>query len=595
MKKKIMAALLALIVAFVSVPVTFAESLKDIINAYTDGLGIPRTDVERQVDVPTDISLKKAGESTYVNGPLTLHLSDAQATSFDFKAEIDMSEVLVALAFYRALAEGMHADATDKPAVRNDIENSYVKGGFEIKIHYPTGVTIPNSVKNITDMSDFSSKTQGKNLNAIYELESRSDDGNGTLTIKVKVHPDKSVNLSNLEANLDSLILECSGIQISQPGTYSITGEVSGWTQIFAPDDTTLIGNLKYGFTQKPNDSVAYVDPSNPGAISGTVNVYVSGGSSSLNTKKTLTVVIGDGIDSKQFKYSPGTNVVTKDIEIPSRPGYKLEGLYKDAEFTQPLEETFKINNNMTVYAKWIEDTVISPFDSEDHFAYVIGYPTNDGSEIVRPEANITREEITTIYYRLLKDEIREQMFTDKNNFSDVEVERWSNKAISTMANGGYIQGYEDGTFGPGKSATRAEFVTIAARFYNVDADSIVMKSVLTDIDGHWAAAYIDYAVTQGWINGYDDGSFRPDQNITRAEVMKIVNSMLNRHVNEEGLVEDAIRWDDNPQNKWYYYEVIEATNAHDYERAVGETYEKWTQITENKVWTEKSALEDAE
>ena len=116
----------------------------------------------------------------------------------------------------------------------------------------------------------------------------------------------------------------------------------------------------------------------------------------------------------------------------------------------------------------------------------------------------------------------------------------------------------------------------------------------MTDIDGHWAKANINYAVEQGWINGYEDGTFKPDQTITRAEVMKIVNGILGRHVEESGLVEDTERWDDNSRSAWYYYDVIEATNPHTYERAESETNEKWTAITANKVWEEKPTYEDA-
>ena len=188
---------------------------------------------------------------------------------------------------------------------------------------------------------------------------------------------------------------------------------------------------------------------------------------------------------------------------------------------------------------------------------------------------------------------MRDELFATTNQFPDVEDDRGSNKAISTVANGGYVNGYEDGTFKPANPITRAEFVTIATRFYAVD--EVYTQDVnFTDVSGHWAEKYIKYATASGWIDGYEDGTFKPNKYITRAEVMKIINHMLGRAVNEEGLVSDAKRWIDNSPDKWYYYEVIEATNFHSYDKAQGAEFEKWTAILENEILIDKPEYEDA-
>lgn len=211
------------------------------------------------------------------------------------------------------------------------------------------------------------------------------------------------------------------------------------------------------------------------------------------------------------------------------------------------------------------EDVPLAPIPSvlngDDHFAYVVGYP--DGT--VKPEGNVTRAETSTMLYRLLKPTWRDIYFTDQNSFSDVEKALWFNKAVSSMANGEYVNGYPDGTFQGNKHITRAEFVTIMVRFLEEDT---TYDNPFSDIGSHWAKEYILKAVGAGWIDGYPDGTFRPNNEITRAEAMKIINSVLHRGVNETSeLGQPQHLFPDNSDpGKWYYYEVIEATNDHEYE-----------------------------
>lgn len=285
--------------------------------------------------------------------------------------------------------------------------------------------------------------------------------------------------------------------------------------------------------------------------------------------------------------YAP-ININLKEVVVPEKEGYVFDGWYSNGAYTEKLANSFSTVVSATVYGRYVKVEAPDVLDSDNHFAYVIGYP--DGN--VRPEANITREEVTTIFYRLLKDDVRDSIFTDANSFTDVEADRWSNKAISTMANGGYVKGYEDGSFVPGANITRAEFVTIVSRFLNGSTNEAASFS---DVSGHWAESYIAAATANKWVNGYEDGTFRPDNNITRAEAMAIINRILVRYVNAEGLHADTKQWPDNKADAWYYYDVLEATNAHNYVRQDNGIYEKWESINTNNVWKDKPHYEDAE
>ena len=179
------------------------------------------------------------------------------------------------------------------------------------------------------------------------------------------------------------------------------------------------------------------------------------------------------------------------------------------------------------------------------------------------------------MFYRLLTNERRDTIYTAKSSFSDVAGTDWFNKAVSSMANGKYVTGYPDGSFGGNQSITRAEFVAIAARF--MDAKTATLS--FTDVPAsYWAAGSISTAVAYGWIDGYTDGSFKPDQPITRAEAMKIINTMLARGVDAAGVTTGTKTWSDNADaSAWYYYDVVEATNGHTYTGT--RPSEKWTAL----------------
>ena len=219
----------------------------------------------------------------------------------------------------------------------------------------------------------------------------------------------------------------------------------------------------------------------------------------------------------------------------------------------------------------------------EDHFAYIAGYP--DGT--VRPDGNITRAEVATIFFRLLTEETRAIYWSQTNDYSDVAPEAWYNNAVSTLSSMEVLSGYPDGTFKPNAPITRAEFAKIAVSFF--DCAGIVYDGTFSDVaEGQWWTEYIAAAAELGLVEGYPDGTFKPQANISRAESCAIVNRVLERKPHEEHLLPEAemIVWPDNADKAvWYYADIQEATNSHDYELAETETAEQWTEKLPERDW----------
>ena len=229
-----------------------------------------------------------------------------------------------------------------------------------------------------------------------------------------------------------------------------------------------------------------------------------------------------------------------------------------------------------------IPDDVPTGLNGKDHYAYVVGYP--DG--MVYPQKNITRAEVATIFFRLLTDETREANMTKSNGYNDMKDGAWYTCAVSTLSKMGIIKGYEDGSFKPDASISRAEFAAIAARF---DPDGDKTPATFSDVSSHWAKDEISIAANHGWIKGYEDGSFKPDQKITRAETMTLVNRVLNRlPETKDDLHKDMKTWVDNmDETAWYYLAVQEATNSHYFKNKTGTKFEQWTDLRDTRDWSE--------
>lgn len=271
-------------------------------------------------------------------------------------------------------------------------------------------------------------------------------------------------------------------------------------------------------------------------------------------------------------------NTTVKLDKVPVREGYQFTGWYADKELAEKITSV-KMTGNKAVYAGWRQSVVPDTLNGDDHFAYVVGYP--DGT--VQPQGNITRAEMATVFFRLLKPEVRDGNLSSTNSFDDVNEGIWYNQAVSTMAKLGIVKGRTADTFDPTAPITRAELAAICARFDTGLTDG---DSNFTDISGHWAEAEIERAASLGWLTGYEDGTFRPDSYITRAEAMTMINRVLCRIPgSEDDLLPEMHAWPDNQPDAWYYLAVQEATNSHAF-RHQGEIHEHWTALAADPDWT---------
>ncbi len=366
--------------------------------------------------------------------------------------------------------------------------------------------------------------------------------------------------------------------------TYSVTYKDGVDGTVFA-DQTTAdlhVGDTTPAFSGTPTRS-GYTFTGWEPSVAATVTdnaVYTAqwaknSSSSHHSTRYTLHYESNGGTAYKDERYSSGTKV-TLD-KTPTRESYTFTGWYADQALTQKIT-TVTMNSNKTVYAGWEATGVPDKLNGDDHYAYVIGYL--DGN--VRPNANVSRAETATIFFRLLKSDIRDGNLIADNGFSDVSDGQWHNKAISTMAKLGIVKGRRADNFDPDASITRAEFAAICARFNTKPVEN---SGSFSDISGHWAENEIERAAAFGWISGYPDGTFHPDARITRAEAMTMINRVICRMPQSESdLLDSMVTWPDNKPSDWHYLAVQEATNSHDFDRK-GEVGESWTKLTSVPDW----------
>ena len=264
--------------------------------------------------------------------------------------------------------------------------------------------------------------------------------------------------------------------------------------------------------------------------------------------------------------------------EVSAPEGYVLDRTEYEInhkDFSDSLSTAVKYADTVRNYRGTTPDLL----NDSDHFAYVIGYM--DGN--VRPYGLISRAETTTIFFRLLKDSVRDGNLLTSNTYTDVADDYWANPAISTMTGLGIVQGRSTTTFDPKAPITRAQFAAICARF---DTGKTSGEQTFSDIQGHWAEKYIQRAAELGWIKGFEDGTFRPDTYITRAQAMTMINRVLNRIPEDESdLLPGMNVWPDCNPGDWFYLAVQEATNSHDFEHKAG-NYETWTKLMKNPDWT---------
>ena len=456
-----------------------------------------------------------------------------------------------------------------------------------------TNIKATGSVTNVSDgeVTNTITYNEGANFKADnYEITTTE----GKLTITKR-----SVTLTSETANKVYDGTPLTKPEVTVTGDGFVTGEV---TDIKATGTITDVGTVTNTITfakgEKFKDS-NYAITKTEGTLEVTpitdkVTVTITGNTKTVryNGKEQsvtgftytapegVTVAPKDGFKPEAKGTDKGTYYMylTKgDFTVSSKIYKEFEIIVKDGylEITRSGGHHPRPKPTVT-----IEDDDALGLNTTDHFAYIVGY----GNGEVRPQNNITRAEVATIFFRLLTDDVRDENLTKTNRYSDVTRADWYNTAVSTLSSMGIITGYPDGTFRPNAAITRAEFAAIAARFDN-DGDKTAAK--FSDIASHWAKDEISIAYNNGWITGYPNGTFGPQRDITRAETMTLVNRVLNRQPEtEDDLLPNMTVWTDNANQKaWYYLAVQEATNSHYYEFKTNSQYEKWTELRETRDW----------
>ena len=305
------------------------------------------------------------------------------------------------------------------------------------------------------------------------------------------------------------------------------------------------------------------------------------GGSSSRDYDYTLRYVTNGGKSIASETKSKSWTKDYEDLPMPTRAGYRFDGWYYDSALKNEVTGDVKINSRtVTLYAGWTGSSVPDSLNGEDHFAYVQGYA--DGT--VRPNTPVTRAQVATILFRLLDESVRKEYLTENNTFTDVASNYWANTAISTMANMGVFKGRTADRFDPNAPITRGEFAAVCARF---DDSKVKTTETYSDINGYWAANEILRAAALGWVQGYQDGSYRPNNSITRAQVVTMINRVLCRMPEKNAdLLKGMSSFTDCAEDDWCYLAIQEATNSHGYKTKSGSIHEKWTDLNTAPDWS---------
>ena len=323
--------------------------------------------------------------------------------------------------------------------------------------------------------------------------------------------------------------------------------------------------------------AVEKVDAQDDHALSGArFGLYLDGKQIAAATSDRSGLVLFCVSESDYRKISANSSLYYQELTAPE--GYLVNGdavsIGKDN-----LTTSRAVAEKNAVTVRNYRNTVPAMLNGSDHFAYVVGY--EDGC--VRPNGLISRAETSSIFFRLLKDSVRDSKLLTTNTYADVPSDHWANTAISTMTGLGIVQGYNSTTFEPSAPITRAQFAAICARF---DTGKSSGTQTFTDIKGHWAEKYIERAAELGWIKGFEDGTFRPDTYITRAQAMNMINRVLNRILEENNDLPAGMNtWPDCNPGDWFYLAVQEATNSHVFQHKAG-NYETWTGMNKNPDWT---------
>lgn len=527
------------------------------------------TEADRSNDIPTaegltynfEVKVTRQDDSTDVRyGSATLKGNETEATAFNFAPNHTLTFDKAGI--YTYSVEENSGYVRPNGAVKGNIINDARKYQLTIKVDGNLDVEAYSFIE--MPAGDTPTETVPT----------------GELTITFENKYNEDPNADDVTLDLSKYVTKTFESRHGKSATETFEAKVQIWL-----DAVPIITNITNAAAEK--DSIAIYAAANG------EKVY----------DKTGTVILSTG-ETKPFDFG-GSITLDRNHRYRIRVT-ETAGSNTDVEYDKTVYETYVNFDYETKEVKWYEyngnfsftntytgiddyypiiiPTIINKdtgmLNKTDHFAYVIGYP--DGT--VHPNGQITRAEVATIFFRLLRDEVRDGAFTTSNTYSDVAYGKWYNNPISTMSALGIITGYPDGTFKPNKPITRAEFAAIAARF---DETQSGKSATFSDVIGHWAAKEIGIAYYNDWIKGYPDGTFKPDQNITRAEAMTLINRVLERKPESPAdLLTNMNKWTDNMDtSKWYYLDVQEATNSHGYTRKTF-NYELWRQMLPDPDWS---------
>lgn len=626
MKKKIISAMLAATMVL-SVSAQAATNLADFFATNSkDELNTTKIETPVSVKVKTSSATDYASHATKSNALISYKNNNA----FDYETTLDMSGVKKAFTEYKGLAKAFIAGA-GADAKAEQIDTSEVTGEFTVTIAYDTelahSVTAADIVlKQGTDVFVFDEAASKLDVNPA-ELKFTVKDGATVTELEAddcKALGDISLELKGFTAQANDKYLE---VKVTLDGYTKLWDGTNG--------DKKEYAKITFATSEAAADNAAYVivkTSTGGGGSLGTVTApkaytVVDGDKNEIKvtTKNDVTTVdLGIVADPEKEGYTfggwyldeeltkPADKVMTikKDtyyyakftpvgevnlytvvdgtetkqeltdedgkktfdvssLEDPKKDGYSFNGWYTTPYYTEKAEGVLEIVEDTYLYAQFVNTSTPGKLNSDEHMSYIAGYP--DGT--VKPNNNITREEVVAAFYRLLDENYRTEVESDENGFADVEKERWSNVSISSMANAGIVVGDTLGKFNPASPITRAEFAVIASKFANAETEA--SSNIFSDIDEHWGKDAILTAVAHGWITGYEDGTFKPDAKITRAEAMTIINKMLVRYADTDS--ELATEWPDVNESDWFYGAVIEATTSHTFTRSENGWTETWT------------------
>ncbi len=573
--KKLLSVLLAVILLCQAGICALAASYTDNVNV-TANLQVAPAGTPMSAETASDASVSKEATEAF--------------PSFDFRCVLNMEAVRAKFNDYYTnwISILNYVGPSERiTELNNELQTMQVTGSFTAEIVYPNTVTIPAEFLVDNQMIGFDD-----NAKLIFGNDTRTITygiNTNTLAITFSVVGTEAagrpgyVVASDLFANLNTYLADVSlmlpNVGTTDFGTNILQGKLIG-TTVATGDTTTLTityqtdpeyATATATVTQRTNRPVPTGSPT---PISTPAPTGTPAPTTTPEVTET-TYTVNFIVDGSASGYTPvtateGSTVSLSDLPIPYQNGYSFNGWYTDSAMTNKLTASFVIAANTNLYGEFVRNKSANKLNDTDHLAYIVGYP--DGN--VRPQNLVTREEVATMFFRLLTEDVKKALLSKASDFSDVSGDRWSSEAIATLAAGDFIHGYDDGSFRPSETITRAEFAAIACR---LDASVEKPTHNFTDLEDHWAESYIATAVAKGWITGYEDGTFRPDQPITRAEAATIINRMLNRYLHHDGAHDGANIWPDNPKDAWYHLAIIEATNAHDYTREDGSVYENWT------------------